>query len=89
MLVGHDDKSGAEITLKLSLKTPTKSCSLSMFNHLPCSDLFGNSHFCHEELLIPVPSRHFGGTHLPWFGFAMCVMVELDSGTNLKGFSFK
>lgn len=43
-----------------------------MFNHLPCSDFFGNTHFCHDELLIAVPSSHFGGTCLPQFGFAMC-----------------
>lgn len=88
MLEGQDDKPGAEITLKLYLKTQTKSSSL--FNHLPCSDFFGNTHFCHDELLIPFPSSHFGGTRLPQFGFAMCVfMVELDSGTSVEGFSFK
>lgn len=65
VLVGHDDKSGAEITMKLSLKIQTKPCSFSVFDHLPCSDLFGNTHFCHDELLILVPSSHFGGSRLP------------------------
>lgn len=72
MLEGHDDKPGAEITLILSLKTQAKSCSLSVFSHLPCSDFFGNTHFCHDELLLPVPSSHFNGARLLQFGFAMC-----------------
>lgn len=38
VLEGQDGKPGAERTLKLYLKTQTKSCSLSVFNHLPCSD---------------------------------------------------
>lgn len=86
MLEGQDDKPGADITLILSLKTQTKSCSLSVFNHLPCSDFFGNTHFCHDELLIPVPSSHFGGTWLPQFGFAMCFYGGVGYWDQLEGF---
>lgn len=86
VLVGHVDKSGAEITLKISLKTPTKSCSLSVFNHLPCSDLFGNGHFCHDGLLMPVPSSHFGGTCLPYFGFAICFYGGVGYWDQPEGF---